>query len=42
MGGHAARVAREDVEKNLGKSVISNKNALNYQYEDEKVQIENK
>lgn len=32
MGGHAARVAREDIEKNLGKSVISKINALNYNY----------
>ena len=42
MGGHAAKVARDDIEKNLGKSVISNKNALNYQYIDENKQIENK
>ena len=33
MGGHAAKVARDDLEKNLGKSVISSKNALDYQYE---------
>ena len=33
MGGHAAKVAREDLEKNLGKTVISYKNALGYQYE---------
>ena len=32
MGGHAAKVARDDIEKNLGKSVISKKNALNYKY----------
>ena len=32
LGGHAAKVARDDLEKNLGKSVISNKNALNYSY----------
>ena len=42
MGGHAAKVARDDIEKNLGKSVISNENALNYQYIDENKQIENK
>ena len=42
MGGHAAKVARDDIEKNLGKSVISNQNNLNYQYLDEKVKIENK
>ena len=32
MGGHAAKVARDDIEKNLGKTVISRKNALNYKY----------
>ena len=32
MGGHAAKVARDDLEKNLGKSVISKENALNYKY----------
>lgn len=32
MGGHAAKVARDDIEKNLGKTVISNKNSLNYKY----------
>lgn len=42
MGWHAAKVARDDIEKNLGKSVISNENALNYQYIDENKQIENK
>ncbi len=42
MGGHAAKVAREDIEKNLGKSVISNENTLNYQYIDENYRLENK
>ncbi len=32
MGGHTAKVAREDLEKNLGKTVISNSNALDYKY----------
>jgi len=41
LGGHAAKVARDDIEKNLGKSVISNKNALNYRYVDEVKEIEN-
>ena len=37
MGGHAAKVAREDIEKSLGESVVTKKNALNYKYiEDEK------
>ena len=36
LGGHAAKVARDDIEKNLGKTIISNNNSLNYKY------IENK
>ena len=32
MGGHAAKVARDDIEKNLGRSVISKDNALPYKY----------
>ena len=32
MGGHAAKVARDDLEKKLGKTVISNKNSLIYKY----------
>ncbi len=42
MGGHVAKVAKDDIEKNLGKSVISNKNNLNYKYLDEKEKLENK
>ncbi len=34
MGGHAAKVARDDIEKNLGETVITRKNALNYKYLD--------
>ena len=34
MGGHAVKVARDDIEKNLGKSVISKTNALSYKYLD--------
>ena len=34
MGGHAARVARDDIEKNLGKSVISKENSIKYKYLD--------
>jgi len=34
MGGHAAKVARDDIEKNLSKSVISKTNALDYKYLD--------
>lgn len=37
MGGHDARVARDDIEKNLGESVVTKSNKLNYKYiEDEK------
>ena len=32
MGGHTAKVARDDLEKNLGKIVITSQNNLNYQY----------
>ena len=42
MGGHASRVARDDIEKNLGRSVISQDNALSYKYIEEDLIIENK
>ena len=42
MGGHAAKVSRDDLEKNLGKSVISKKNSLNYKYIEDKKIIEDK
>ncbi len=42
MGGHAAKVARDDIEKNLGESVITKKNALNYKYLDDVKKIEDK
>lgn len=32
MGGHTAKVARDDLEKNLGKAVITSQNNLHYQY----------
>ena len=35
LGGHAAKVAREDIEKNLGESVVTNTNKLNYNYIEE-------
>lgn len=41
MGGHAAKVARDDTKKNLGKAVISNQNMLSYQYIDENYKLEN-
>lgn len=42
LGGHAAKVAREDIEKNIGKSVISNKNNLNHRYVDNVKQLKNR
>ena len=37
LGGHAAKSARDDLEKKLGKSVITSENNLNYQYVEEKL-----
>ena len=37
MGGHAAKVARDDIEKNLGRSVVSKENALEYKYNNGKL-----
>ena len=42
MGGHAAKVARDDIEKNLGRSVVSKDNTLSYKYVDDEEMIENK
>ena len=42
MGGHTAKVARDDIEKNIGESVISKDNALLYKYLDENIMLENK
>ena len=39
MDGHAAKVAREDIERNLGESVVTKQNRLNYEYKD-KIEIE--
>ena len=36
MGGSAAKAARDNIEKNLGKSVISRDNVLNYKYINDK------
>ena len=36
MGGHVAKVAREDIEKNLGESIVTRDNKLNYKYIEEK------
>ncbi len=37
LGGHAAKVAKEDIERNLGTSVISPKNKLKYQYKKDRL-----
>ena len=42
MGGHAAKVAGEDIEKSLGESVVTKKNALNYKYIEDERLIEDK
>ena len=42
LGGHSAKVAKDDIEKNIGKSVITNKNRLSYKYTEEIDKIENK
>ena len=36
MGGHAAKVARDDIERNLGESIVTNQNKLNYEYKEVK------
>ena len=35
IGGHVAKVAREDIEKNLGESIVTKENRLSYEYNDE-------
>ena len=40
-GGNIAKITRDNLEKELGRTVISNKNSLNYKYIDEKL-IKNK
>lgn len=41
MGGHVAKVARDDIEKNLGESIVTKENKLNYKYSDDNL-LENK
>ena len=41
IGGNVAKVARDELEKQLGETIISNNNYLNYQYKDSNL-IENK
>ena len=42
LGGSAAKAARDNIEKNLGKSVITSENNLNYKYIENKDVIESK
>ncbi len=42
MGGNTAKVAKDDLERKLGESVITSNNALNYKYVDDLEKIENK
>ena len=37
LGGHAAKVARDDIEKNLDENVVTKNNRLNYEYKNEKL-----
>ena len=36
-GGNIAKITRDNLEKELGRTIISNKNSLNYEYIDEKL-----
>ena len=42
MGGNTAKVAKDDLEKKLGKKVITSNNKLNYKYNDDYKMIDNK
>ena len=42
MGGSAAKAARDSIEKNLGRSVVSSENMLDYTYINDKQLIDNK
>ena len=42
MGGRTAKVARDELEKNLGENVVSKDNALSYKYIEDDLMIENK
>lgn len=41
LGGHTAKVARDELEKNLGEIVVSRNNALLYKYDEDDLMIEN-
>ncbi len=40
LGGHTAKIAREDIENNLGRLVITSDNKLDYKYLDNKKRID--
>lgn len=40
MGGHVAKVARDDMERKLERKVVTSENALNYEYIDDTKSIE--
>ena len=42
MGGRTAKVARDELEKNLGETVVSKDNALSYKYVEDDLMIESK
>ena len=42
LGGHAAKTAKEDLEKNLGETIITSNNNLNYKYIEENKIIKKK
>ena len=42
MGGHAAKVARDDIENSLGESVVTKTNKLNYKSIDENKKLSDK
>lgn len=41
LGGHTAKVARDELEKNLGEIVVSRNNALLYKYDEDDLMVEN-
>ena len=40
MGGNTAKVARKDLERKLGDSIITSSNVLNYKYINDQKEIE--
>lgn len=42
LGGNTAKIARDDLERKLGESVVSSNNSLGYQYKYVNNMIENK